>query len=130
MIVKKNIVRSTLIMLMAIVIPFVVACAAKKMPVENITSAEMAIKEAQESNASVNAPLELKIAIDRLNQAKAAMEQEEFDKARRLADEAMLDAQLAEARSRSEKAKKVAQETQNSIDTLRHEIERSQKSNK
>lgn len=130
MIEKKNIAWPALTILIAIIIPFMVGCAPKVAPVENITSAEMAIKAAQESNASVNAPLELKVATDKLNQAKAAMEQEEFDKAQRFADEAMLDAQLAEAKSRSEKAKKVAQEMRDNIETLRHEIERSQKGNK
>jgi hypothetical protein len=119
-----------LTILVALVIPFMVGCASKVAPVENITSAEMAIMAAQESNASVHAPLELRVAADKLNQAKAAMEQEEFDKAQRLADEAAVDAQLAEARSRSEKAKKVAQEMRDNIETLRHEIERSQSRNK
>ena len=128
MIAKRNF--SWLALSVLIVIPFVIGCAPKVAPVENITSAEMAIKVAQESNASVNAPLELKIATDKLNQAKAAIEQEQFDKAQRLADEAMLDAQLAEAKSRSEKAKKVAQEMKDNIVTLRNEIERSQKSNR
>lgn len=130
MIAKKNIAWLILTMLIAIVIPFMVGCAPKIAPVENITSAEMAIKEAQESNASVNAPLELKVATDKLNQAKAAMEQEQFDRARLLADEAMLDAQLAEAKSRSEKARKIAQERQDNIETLRHEIERSKSRNR
>jgi len=126
MIKRTNIVWPTLTIFIVILIPFMVGCAQKVAPVENITSAEMAIKVAEESGASVHAPLELKIATDKLNQAKAAMEQKQFDEARRLADEAMLDAQLAEAKSRSEKAKKVAKEMQGSIDTLRQEIERSQ----
>lgn len=130
MIAKKNIAWITLTMLIAIVIPFTVGCATKVAPVENITGAEMAIKEAQESDASVNAPLELKVATDKLNQAKAAMEQEQFDSARLLADEAMLDAKLAEAKSRSEKARKIAQEMQDNIETLRHEIDRSQNRNR
>ncbi len=129
MIGKKNI-AWPLTILVAVVIPFMVGCASKVAPVENITSAEMAIMAAQESNASVHAPLELKVAADKLNQAKAAMEQEEFDKARLLADEATVDAQLAEARSRSEKAKKTAQEMRDNIETLRHEIERSQNRNR
>jgi Domain of unknown function (DUF4398) len=129
MIGKKNI-AWPLTILVAVVILFMVGCASKVAPVENITSAEMAIMAAQESNASVHAPLELKVAADKLNQAKAAMEQEEFDKAQLLADEATVDAQLAEARSRSEKAKKVAQEMRDNIETLRHEIERSHNRNR
>ena len=130
MIGKKKIAWPALTILIVIVIPFMAGCASKVAPVENITSAEMAIMVAQESNASVYAPLELKVATDKLKQAKAAIEREEFDKAQRFADEAMLDAQLAEAKSRSEKAQKTAQEMRDNIETLRHEIERSQNRNK
>lgn len=93
-------------------------------PVEKISTVEKAIQEARESNATVSAPLELRHAEDKLNEAKAAMKEEEFEKARRLADEALLDAKLAEATARSEKAKKTTQEMRDNIDTLRREVER------
>ena len=96
-------------------------------PVEKISTVEKAIQEARESNATVSAPLELRRAEDKLKEAKAAMKEEEFEKARRLADEALIDANLAEALSRSEKAKKTTQEMRDDIDTLRREIERTEK---
>jgi hypothetical protein len=102
-------------------------CASKGVaPVESMTSAELVIKEARDNNAAINAPLELKFAEDKLAAAKAAVTQEEFIRAKRLADEALMDAKLAEAKSLSVKAKKQAQEMRDTIDTLRHEIDRIQ----
>lgn len=96
-------------------------------PVEKISTVERAIQEARDSNATVSAPLELRHAEDKLKEAKVAMKEEEFEKARRLADEALIDANLAEATAHSEKAKKTAQEMHDDIDTLRREVERSEK---
>jgi len=52
---------------------FAFGCAAKVAPIEDISRAEMAIKEAQESNGEMYAPLELRLAGDKLSQAKKAM---------------------------------------------------------
>lgn len=102
-------------------------CASKGVAhVESIAGAGLAIQEAKDNNATTYAPLALRIAEDKLIAAKAAAEKEEFLKAKRLADEAMMDAKLAGAQSLSEKAKKQAQEMRDSIDTLRREIERTQ----
>jgi hypothetical protein len=96
-------------------------------PVEKISTVEKAIQEARDSNATVSAPLELRRAEDKLTEAKAAMKEEEFEKARRLADEALIDANLAEATARSEKAKKTTKAMSDDIDILRREIERTEK---
>jgi hypothetical protein len=102
-------------------------CATQEVaPVESMTSAELVIKEAKDNNAAVNAPLELRFAEDKLAAAKAAVSREEFVRAKRLADEALMDAKLAEAKSLSVKAKKQAQEMRDTIETLRHEIDRIQ----
>ena len=103
-------------------------CAAKDVAhVESIAGAESAINQAQDSKATIYAPLELKLAEEKLNAAKAEVAKEEFLKAEYLADEALMDARLAEAKSLSGKAKKQAQEMRDSIETLRREIERTQK---
>lgn len=103
-------------------------CASKGVaPVESITGAELAVRSAAEGNATVHAPLELRIAEDKLNAAKQAVATEEYEKAKRLADEALVNARLAEEKSRAEKAKKSAEEMRESIETLRREIERAQK---
>ena len=94
--------------------------------VESIAGAESAIREAESSTATIHAPLDLKLAEDKLSAANAAVKKEEFTEAKRLADEATADAKLAEAKSLSEKAKKRAQEMRDSIEALRQEIERKQ----
>lgn len=106
---------------------FAFGCAAKVAPVESITGAAMAIKEAENANAGVHAPLELRLAEEKLNAAKQAVAREDYTEAQRLSDEALADAQLAEAKSRAEKSKVTAEEMRESIETLRHEIERMQK---
>lgn len=101
------------------------ACATKGVPpVKEIATVEKAINVARDSNAKIYAPLELRYAEEKLNQAKAAFEREEYDKARQLTEEASMDAKFAEAKALSEKEKKLVQETKDSIQILRNEIER------
>jgi hypothetical protein len=107
---------------------FVFGCASKGVsPIENITNAETAIEVAKESNATIHAPLELRLAEEKLSAAQTAFEDGEFDKARFLADEALMDAQFAEAKSLSEKAKKRVEEVRGNVETLRKELERTQR---
>jgi hypothetical protein len=102
-------------------------CASKNVAyVESMAGAESAIKEAQSSTATIHAPLDLKLAEDKLSAANAAVKKEEFVEAKRLADEALVDAKLAEAKSLSEKAKKRAREMRDSVESLRQEIQRKQ----
>lgn len=94
---------------------------------ESLTTADLSIKAAENSNATLYAPMELKLARDKISAAKEAVEKEEFVQAKRLADEALMDAKLAEAKAQSERTKKITQEMKDSIETLRHEIDRKQR---
>jgi len=96
-------------------------------PTQQVTMATQAISQAESSGAFDLAPLELKSAREKLTQAKLAMEQEKNDQARRLADEAIIDANLAEAKARSAKSQKVVEELKESIRILREEINRKSK---
>lgn len=97
---------------------------AKKPPTEKISNAELAISRAQDNNARDFAAIELRKAEDNLEQAKQAVEEEEYDKAARLAEQAFMDASLAETKAESEKASKAAEEMHESVETLKQEIER------
>lgn len=99
-------------------------CAGKP-PLANLAQAELAVQEADTKTASQYAPLELKTAREQLAEAKRAMDDEEYDAARRLADQALVNAQLAEAKAGAEKARQAAAELQKSIQTLRTEVQRS-----
>ncbi|MBU4035105.1 MAG: DUF4398 domain-containing protein [Proteobacteria bacterium] len=95
-------------------------------PTNEIANTEMNIKQAVESDANKYAPLELRLAEDNLKAAKAAMANEEYEKAQELADKALADATLARAKSNEAKAKKFAGELQESIKSLQSEINRMQ----
>lgn len=106
----------------------IMGCAEKvAVPNEKIANAERAISGARESNAIVNAPLDLRISEDKLKQAKEAVTAEEYEQAGRLADEATLDADVARAKTRAAKAKEISGEMRNTVDSMRKELERRQK---
>jgi predicted S18 family serine protease len=93
------------------------------LPKEKISEGDKAMREAKESNASLNAPVELKAAEDKLAAAKAAFNKKDYDEATRLAEQASVDADFARAKGSTAKARKKAEETRQNIKTLRQEIE-------
>jgi hypothetical protein len=103
-------------------------CAGKEkvLTEEQISNTEKAVGAARDGNASVNAPLELRLAEEKLQAAKAAADKKEYDQARDLLEEAQVDADLATAKSGSVKAQQVAKEMRDNINALRKEIERAE----
>ncbi len=102
------------------------ACAGAPAPTEKISNVEMMIQRARQNEADKYAPLELRLAEENLQHAKAAMADGKNEAARKKADQALADARVAEAKARAEKAKKLSDEMAESVDTLRDEIERKQ----
>jgi hypothetical protein len=98
-------------------------CATNGILPEKIRQGDEAIRKAAESNATLNAPGELKAAEEKLTQAKEAAYKRDYDKAARLAEEASIDADYARYKAASEKARKVAEELRNDIKLLRQEID-------
>jgi len=94
-------------------------------PIDRIANVEMIITQARENDADQHAPLELKLAGEKMIEAKVLMDNKHYNKARQKAEEALMDATLAESKARAAKAKKLAQEMQDSVETLRREIDRS-----
>jgi hypothetical protein len=108
-----------------LVILMVTGCGPKMRPPHDVISnAEMAINRARDANAITYAPLDLKFAEEKVAKAKEAMSMENYEEADQLAQDAMLDAQVAETKSRAEKAKKVSQDMQENIDSLQQELQR------
>ena len=93
-------------------------------PTREIANTEMTINQARESEAINYAPLEMRLAEDNLKAAKAAQANEEYAKAKELADKALADAILAEEKSKAAKTKKFAVELQNSIKAFQSESDR------
>jgi hypothetical protein len=103
-------------------------CASKGVPpAKNLSDADMAIKVAKETNATINAPLDIKIAEEKLQKARESFENGDYVVAQRLADEALIDAKLAQEKSQTKKTKSMESNLRESIETLQKEINRKQK---
>ena len=72
--------------------------------VAEMSAAQTAVTGAEEADAAKYAPSDLDRARDKLIRAQAAMQEEENEEARRLAEEALVDARAAEAKARAEAA--------------------------
>jgi len=99
-------------------------CAGAPAPTEKIVTAERAVQNARMNNATVNAPLDLRLAEDKLAQARSASEKEDNEIAARLADEALADAEVADAKSRAARTASLSREMNESVDVLRRELDR------
>lgn len=97
------------------------ACGTTPPPRGELAAADLAVREADESEAGTHAPAALRRARDELEQARAAMQAEDHVRARRLAEQALVDAQLAQAQTRSAIAQQQLSEMRESIDDLRRE---------
>lgn len=127
MIKKTDVMRLCVVLVLLIGAIGMLGCSAPvPRPDSQIALAETAINRAREVNANEYAPLELKFAEDKLKEAKDAVAKQDFEKARIKAEESAEDAKLAEAKSRSAKAKKITQDMQDDVDTLRKEVKRVQ----
>jgi hypothetical protein len=68
---------------------------------------------------SLYPPVELQLARDKLDSARLALDMREYERARRLADQALADARVAEVRARTESTRQAARDLRLSIETLR-----------
>ena len=108
----------------AVIMLGVAACASDPAPEAELAAAEVAVDEAEQANAPAQAPGPYQLARDKLERARDAMEDGENVEARRLAEQALADAQLAAAQARSEVARQNATELRESIETLQDELAR------
>ena len=120
---ERKRIQLLIIVLAAFSLLLLSGCASSMLPKEKISEGDQAILKAKESNTSVNAPIELKAAEDKLAEAKTALAKKDYGEATRLAEQALVDADFAMAKGDSEKAKKKAEEVRRSIKALREEIE-------
>ncbi|MEZ4526568.1 MAG: DUF4398 domain-containing protein [Desulfobacterales bacterium] len=109
----------------------IAGCASQKYSrdtvVTQISNAELMISQAKQNGAEEYAPLELRLAEEKLQEAKEALKKEESDLAGRKAEISMEHARLADGNARAEKAKQDALKEQKNVDMLRNEIDRVQK---
>jgi hypothetical protein len=105
------------------------AYASSPVPDETIAVAKAAVERAEQSGAPQSAPVELASARDKLARAEKANAERRPKPAIALADQARIDAQVAEATAQKERAAKAAAEFDASMATLRQESNRASSSN-
>lgn len=103
-------------------------CAATAPTTPHLTAqmsrAQAAIEQAEDIEAREYAPLVLRKAEKKLNDAQTALAGGKPNQAERLAEQALIDAELAAVSTQSAKAQATARELRESISTLRAEIRR------
>ena len=93
------------------------------MPREQMAVARAAVDRAV-GPAGADAPVEVSRAREKLERANAAVARKDYDEARRLAEEAEVDANLAEAKTHSARSDRALGEVREGIRQLREEIAR------
>lgn len=107
-----------------LIIALLSACAATPPPndsVEQITRAELMLREAEEAGAVEHDPVNYRNAQKKLRKARDAIQAEQYQQADRLALEAEVDAQLAQTTAQTAEAEAAASELDNSIRSLDRE---------
>jgi hypothetical protein len=99
-------------------------CASTPIPNEKIAVARASVQRAERSGAPEFAPVELAAARDKLNRAEKAAADSQQQPATMLAEQANVDAQLAEATANQQRSHKAAMEFDASMLALRQEAMR------
>ncbi|MET1077831.1 MAG: DUF4398 domain-containing protein [Pseudomonas sp.] len=94
-------------------------------PTEQFAVSQSAVNSAVSAGGPEYAAVEMKAAQDKLSQADRAMQDQRYEEAKRLAEQAEWDARVAERKSQAAKAEKAVQDAQQGIEELREESLRS-----
>jgi Domain of unknown function (DUF4398) len=92
-------------------------------PTASLATAEMAVSRAQEAKAAEHASLELHLAQEKLARAQSALEEDDYDTARRQAEQAAVDARFAEAKAASISASQRIRDVEQTMDTLEQQTD-------
>jgi len=103
------------------------ACATTPPPTSQIAVANAALAHAVAAGSVEYAPAEMALARDKMTRANGALAAGKNDEALTLAQQVALDAQVAEAKAESEKARKSAVALQDAARALREEMARKPK---
>ena len=99
-------------------------CASAPAPTEELAVSKAAVANAAAAGGLEFAPAEMRTAQDKLDRANLAMGAKDYERARALAEQAQVDAQLAATKARSAKAQKAALAVQEDARVLREELNR------
>jgi hypothetical protein len=109
----------------AAIVAALAACASNPVADEKIAVAKASVQRAEGSGAPELAPVELAAAQDKLARAEKANSARDLLPATQLAEQANVDAELAEATAQQQRSHKAAMEFDTSMETLRQESMRS-----
>jgi hypothetical protein len=101
------------------------ACASSTpAPTAQVAVSTEAVANAAGAGATELAPVEMKMARDKLDRARLAMTAKDYDAALSLAQEAQVDAGVAQAKAQSVKARKAAETVREDSRALSEEMDR------
>ncbi len=100
------------------------ACASTPIPNEKIAVAKSSVQRAEQAGAPELAPVELAAAREKLARAEKAAADSKEQPATMWAEQANIDAQLAEATAQQQRSRKAALESEASMQALRNESTR------
>ncbi|HEY1029568.1 MAG TPA: DUF4398 domain-containing protein [Pseudomonas sp.] len=99
----------------------VLAGCAGNPPTEQYAVTQSAVNSAISAGGTEFAAVEMKSAQDKLKEAELAMHEEDYEKARRLAEQAEWDARVAERKAQAAKAEQALQDARQGVQELREE---------
>ncbi|HKU88894.1 MAG TPA: DUF4398 domain-containing protein [Steroidobacteraceae bacterium] len=102
----------------------IVACASAPMPTDKLAVAKSAVDRAEQAQAAQFAQVELTTARNKLAAAQAAADKHDADVAARMADQAEVDAQLAEYTARAKQQEQLVDQMEAGLRDLRNEAQR------
>lgn len=97
-------------------------CAGMAPPNEEIVRSQAAVSKAEGAQAYELAPVEFQAAQEKLQRARSAMRDEEYEAAKRLAEQAEVDADLAYSKARTAQSMKAVEQLQKDIQVLEREL--------
>lgn len=106
---------------LAVLILGMAGCASTPIPNEKIAVAKSSVQRAEQSGAPEFAPVEMTSAREKLSRAEQAAAARDAQPATELAEQANIDAQLAEATAQKQKSHKAVMELDASLQSLRQE---------
>ncbi len=105
----------------AVMLVVVAGCASSPIPNEKIAVAKSSVQRAEQAGATEYAPVEMSTAREKLARAEKAAADHDALPATQLAEQANIDAQVAEATAQKQKSRKAAMELDASLQSLRQE---------
>jgi len=110
----------------ALLVASLAACGSAPKPKAEMALSKSAVNNAELAGAREYAPVYLRKARDKQARAQSAYDKERMTAAKRLSQQALVDAEVAQAKANSQKSLVALQELREGIDLMRTEISRVQ----